>query len=162
MKKLLFVMVLLAVAVSFTMAQSYVSTPGGGQMLRAWNFQTYTNYVATTDDTTGFINLPNWKGLNNARELYIGIVATDSVNATATLQTYNLDVSTTAIALAAGTKEIELGVNGGPALVFWTIKSPTVDLLAGATSFKLQVIFDTDSLGVTAGRTLKFYLWGTK
>ena len=164
MKKLLIVALLLF---SVTLAFSQ-SIPG--QYERAKLFKTFTTFLATSDDTTGFVTVPITDVLN-ASEVVVVAVQTDSVNADLYFLGYNLSITD-----SAGNREeidmsadsISVNVNNGaingtsPKYTVIPLKDAATNRLQGCTSFKIGTVFKSAGNGTTAGRTLKYYLFWRK
>lgn len=155
MKKLMFILPFLFIGIGS--AQEIINFGESNTGIAAWNFKTYTNYIATSDDTTGYITAGQFDILW-ASEVGIISVSTDSVNATVNVVGRN-GVLTSVV--DTYTFEVELIGNTGGTLVTM-LKDPTVNRLEGMTQFKVGTVYDTDSLGTTTGRTLKHYLFWKK
>lgn len=138
-------------------AQEIINLGESNTAITAWNFKTHTNYVATTDDTTGYISLGQFDPLW-ASEVGLIAVATDSINATVNVIGRNGALTSVTDTY---TFELELISNTGGSLVTM-LKDPTVNRLEGMTQFRVGTVYDSDSLGTTSGRTLKWYLFWKK
>ena len=127
---------------------------------RARLFKTYTDYLSTSDDTTGFvtINVPAWTSDPLlCSEVVLLALATDSVNAdvnvigrngTLTSVTNTYVDSITIASNTGGTKAIVLRNNA------------TERFTSAETQIKVGTVFRNaaSDLGTTTGRTLKWYI----
>ena len=128
---------------------------------KAQLFKTYTNYTATSDDTSAYITIvpPIGSDVLLCRELRLIAVSTDSIVADVNVLGINGYLSSMPIAaytdsivasdslatLAAGSKKII------------TIKGTALDRLIGATQVRVGTVFRATGQGTTTGRTLKWY-----
>jgi hypothetical protein len=131
--------------------------------LNAKLVKTVTNYIDTSDDTTGFVTVDVVEVLN-ATEVGIITVTTDSVQATLYFIGTNADIPR-----ATTTYADSISTLGGGA-VSWDatttkvkvtmLKDATVNRLPGCNRLKIgTVMLNSAHLGTTAGRTLKHYLF---
>ena len=167
MKK--FTLTSLALALMFIVggtafAQQEYAGPGMFMANEAQLFKTFTNYLTTSDDSTGFITFDLDNVIRDrillAREVRVLAVATDSIYVAFNWIGYNgRFAGTTFYSEVTGDSMYYDGVGAVYSKIF-TIKSPTVDRLAGATKMKVEAIFGDAAThqGFTAGRTLKLYL----
>jgi hypothetical protein len=168
MKYLIVLLVLLLVA-PLGMGQQYL--PENAKLVK-----TFTTYISTSDDTTGYITVPVTNVLN-AREVGIIAVATDSVHADLYFLGRNLDASSVWTAsltyansvTSAGFYADSLSTLGAnytttsatlPYIKVIMLKDATKNVLAGCLDFKIGTVFkNTAQQGNTAGRTLKYFLF---
>ena len=138
---------------------------GGGNWRanKAQLFKTYTNYTATSDDTSSYITIdpPMSSDVMMASEVTLILVSTDSIAAdinvlginghlTSVLATTHTDSIVASDSLAAG-------MNSGSVKIV-VIKDPVVSVLDGATQIRVGTVFRATGQGTTAGRTAKWYI----
>ena len=156
MKKILFVaLMLLGTGVVFS------QDIGGADVFlanRAMLFKTYTTFTATSDDTTGFISLTTDPILKTdvllARLVYLLGVATDSIAS----DVYCNGTNQSQTGFTTTYADSLVGTSNTANRVVITLKSYTIDRLAGSTQLKVGTVFRATGQGTTAGRTLKWYL----
>jgi hypothetical protein len=161
---------MIAVALCVLVTSLAFSQSQSGQYERAKLFKTYTTFLATSDDTTGFVTVPIVDVLNASEVVFVAM-QTDSVNADLYFLGYNLGVTD-----SAGNREeidmyadsISVNINNGsingtsPKYTVIPLKDATVNRLAGCTSFKVGTVFKATGQGTTTGRQLKYYLFWRK
>lgn len=129
---------------------------------RAQLFQTYTNFTATSDDTTdnvvSFTIDPLIKSdVLLAREVRLLGRATDSCNADVYVIGTHGDLTTTTQSIADSIINLPNEANPDTVRVI-TLKGPGVDRLPGYTRIKVGTVFRATGNGTTTGRFLKWYL----
>jgi hypothetical protein len=162
MKKLIVVLMLLALC-GIVQAQPIVQ--------KGLLFKTYTNFLYTSDDTTGWMSIPEINGVIASEWGIIGI-ASDSIQAVVNVvgrnsqimsgTTYQLsDVYIDSISsLGAG---VTAWAATNPKTAVIMLKDATVDRLEGCDQFKVGTVFGVaGSQGTTTGRYMKWYLWYQK
>lgn len=128
---------------------------------KAQLFQTYTTYTATSDDTTdNFVSLTIDPVLKTdvllASEVRLIGVATDSVAA----DVYVIGSNSFLTSLTETYADSLVGTSNTSNIAVITLRSSTIDRLAGKTRLKVGTVFRATGQGTTAGRTTKWYiLW---
>ena len=143
-----------------------VVVPGFAQTIKGGNqsyefnrgtlVKSYTNFTAASDDTTGYVGGGTVLGADvlGASEVYLITATTDSAAVDVTFQGKNSFVTSFTASYA---DSVVTTSNTGATSVI-TLKSPTLNRLAGCTEFKIANIFRATGQGTTAGRTYKQYL----
>lgn len=156
MRKILFVALML-LGTGVVLAQDI----GGSNAFlanRAMLFKTYTNFTATSDDTTGFISLTTDPILKTdvlfARQVILLGVATDSISA----DVYCNGTNQSQTGFTTTYADSLIGTSNSANRVVITLRSSTVDRLTGSTQLKVGTVFRASGQGTTSGRTLKWYL----
>ena len=154
MKRMLFIVVLLLVSLS-AFAQYRTVLPNS--VLEAYNFKTYTNYTATSDDTTGNITIDGV-----GQDILLGSeVVLYAVADTVACDVYVIP-SNSRITGEEGTAyadSIPAATSADNAWKVIVIKSPTVNRFPGFTSIKVGTVFRASGQDVSVGRTFKWYLF---
>lgn len=158
MKKLLLLVLMLSAVNVFAQDHSKLNatqtTVGAG---RASLFKSYTNFTATSDDTTGYVtvSVPGWTSdALLCREVRLIIVATDSIADDIYVigrNSYNTNITSTYADSLVGTSN-----SLNTAVI--TLKSSTLDRMPGCTQFRVGNVFRATGQGTTSGRTLKCYI----
>lgn len=120
--------------------------------------KTFTNFTATSDDTSGYftINVPGWASdpLLCPDVRLIG-VATDSISADVYVLGRNGTLTT---AITASYADSIVGTSNTSNTTVIVLKAQGTDRLSGCTQFKVGTVFRATGQGTTSGRTMKWYL----
>jgi hypothetical protein len=124
-------------------------------VIEAYNFKTYTNYTATSDDTTGNIVIDNvGQDILSGSEVVLYAIA-DSAAADVYIIPSNSKVTGEEGTAYADSVLTTSADNSWKVIV---IKSPTVNRFPGFTSIKVGTVFRGSGQDVSTGRTFKWYL----
>jgi hypothetical protein len=162
MKKLIVVLMLLTVFSFLAEAQN---------VEKARLFKTYSTFVATNDDTTGWMNIPEVNGVIASEWVIIGI-ATDSIMTVVNVLGRNSQFKSGTTYLLTDVYVDSISVFGAGAGTAWSATAPktgvimlkdaTVNRLEGCDQFAVGNVFNAAANGTTAGRSYKLYLWYQK
>jgi hypothetical protein len=154
MKRMFVVAVMLMVAfTAFGQTQRLVLP---NYVIDGYNFKTYTNYTATSDDTTGVISLEG-VGTNilAGSEVVLYAVA-DTCAADVYVIPSNALITGEEATAYADSLVTTSADNSWKVIV---VKSPTVNRFPGFTSIKVGTVFRASGQDVSTGRTVKWYLF---
>jgi len=161
MKKFIVILALALLSVGSAFSQAEYTGPALYYANEAQLFKTFTNYITTSDDSTGFISFNIDPVLRSrillAREVRVIAVATDTVYVALNWIGRNGTLSTVG-STATGDSLYYDGT--GSVFKVFDIRTSDTDLLAGSTMMKAHVVFANGAThqGTTTGRTLKLYL----
>lgn len=162
MKKIALLGVLLLVA-SLGFAQQNVTNLGIYDLATpAYMVKAYSNYTATSDDTTGTITWGTYPILFNS-EVYLVGVATDTIQAAVYVIGSNRDLPYVKVVHTDSISSIthyytDAAITAtNPVVHVITLKNQTINVLGGCTDFKIGDVF-TAYEGTTSGRTMKWYV----
>ncbi len=123
-------------------------------LIVAKEVKNYTDYVDGSDDTTGFLAIPVVDILDASEVVFVAI-ATDSLQADINFigrnskQTSVTSTYTDSLIFTSNTSNVKRIV----------LKDASVNRLTGQNQVKIGTVFRSTDLGLTSGRTLKWYLW---
>lgn len=166
MKHILLILLTLFAVVSMMTAQSSAVYPGNfvfdeAQLLAPAHNPTtgyITNFTSTSDDSTGYINLSTGSlgtKVGLCREVYLILVATDSIAADLTVRMRN----GTLTSLTTTYADSIIGTSNTSNVKIITIKNALTNRLTIYDEFKLITDIRASGTGTTTGRTYKQYLW---
>lgn len=157
MKKIIFTLGLLLLFTATMYAQSGILGTQRSYLERAKLEKTYTNFTATSDDTSGWFTAS--EPAFTADYCYFPVVyligvSTDSVNSDVYVIGRNSFLTTVTTTYA---DSFNTTSNTGTFKVI-PIRSSEYDNLPGCTQFKVGTVFRATLNGTTSGRYLKWYL----
>lgn len=155
MKKLILFLALILAALP-VFAQSVENDAWDVVRVDAWNFKTYTNFTASSDDTSGYIAIGSIPDILASREVIFIAVATDSVATDLSFQGRNRTLTSVTESHTGGDSLV--GTSNTSNIFRIVIKDAATNLLEGLDEFKVGSVFRASGNGTTTGRTLKFYL----
>lgn len=157
-KLLLLILILTVVGVSFSQDGSKMNANNQPVVYgRAYQFKAYTNYTATSDDTTGYvtISVPGWTtvplGCSIVRLL---CVATDSIAD----DIYVVGRNDYVTSITSTYADSLVGTSNTLNTAVITLRAHGVDRMPGCTQFKVGNVFRATGQGTTTGRTYKMYI----
>lgn len=120
--------------------------------------KTYTNFTATSDDTSGYftIDVPGWTSdpLFCSQVVLLG-VATDSVAADVNVIGRNGSLTSD---ITVSYADSIVGTSNTSNTSTIILRNSTTNRLNGCTQFKVGTVFRATGQGTTTGRTMKWYL----
>lgn len=128
----------------------------GVAAIDAWNFKSYTNFTATSDDTSGYLAIGGFPDILTSREVILIAVATDSV--ATDLQFIGRNRTLTSVTESHTAGDSLVGTSNTSNIFRIVIKDAATNLLEGLDEFRVGNVFRASGQGTTTGRTLKFYL----
>lgn len=163
MKKLFLTIVTLFCVVS---GFAQVNLGQNSLLYKAELFKTYTNFTATSDDTTGWVTVPVTEVLA-AREVILLGISTDSIQANVYVVGRNDILTNITTTVTDSITTLGAGATAwsstNPKTKVITLKTNGTNNLPGCTQFKVGTVFGVaGSQGTTTGRTMKWYLYYLK